>query len=408
MTPSRLRTLLLASVVASLLWGVITTWTAEQRQSAANQVVASSGPLSYDAQQVYQSLSDASATEANAYLSGIEPASDITRIHDDISRAGANVLAIRAGDPDPAIQADLAMLATGIPNYTNYVGEADAFNREQKLVGAAWLGDASYLMRGTLLPAASDLYRRENARLSAAYAQATGFPFLAVVAAVLFGLAAIWAQYRLARHTHRVVNPGLVAAWLIGLLSLTWLLASLAAARSDLLAGRDQGSAPAQALVQAEVAALRMHSDESLTLINRDGADDLTEREFQQTLWPLLSRQLVAAQSAGARSPGAADAVAAARDAQAWYGQHQRVYHANRDGEYTTAVTLATQASTASFLTVDAALARAIAVDQAEFTASAASGDNALGGLAAGMAAAALLMAAAGAWGTARRLAEYR
>jgi hypothetical protein len=407
-TPSRLRALLLASVVASLVWGAVATWTAEQRLSAANQVVASSGPLSYDAQQVYQSLSDANATEANAYLSGIEAAPDITRIHDDISRAGVNVLAIRAGDPDPAIQADLAALATGIPNYANYVGEADAFNREQQLVGAAWLGDASYLMRGTLLPAASDLYSRENARLSAAYGQATGFPFLVVGAAIAVGLAALWAQFWLARRTNRMLNPGLASASLIALLSLTWLLASLASARSDLLAGRDQGSAPAQALVQAEVTALRMHSDESLSLINRDGADDLTETELQQKLWPLLSRQLVAAQSAGARSPGAADAVAAARDARAWYGQHQRVYNANRDGAYTTAVTLVTSASTASFLNVDAALTKAIAADQAAFTTSAASGDNALGGLTAGMAAAGLLMAAACAWGTARRLAEYR
>jgi hypothetical protein len=64
-TPGRLRVLLLVSVVASLLWGVVATWSAEQRLSAANSVVSSSGPLSYDAQQVYQSLSDADANEAN-------------------------------------------------------------------------------------------------------------------------------------------------------------------------------------------------------------------------------------------------------------------------------------------------------------------------------------------------------
>jgi hypothetical protein len=185
--------------------------------------VVGSGPLSFDAQQVYQSLSDADATEANAYLSGIESAPDITRIHDDISRAEAYVLAVRAGDPDPAIQADLTTLATGIPNYADYAGEADAFNRGQQPVGAAWLGDASYLMRDTLLPAASNVYGRENARLNAAYTQATGFPVLAVGAAILFGLSAILVQYRLARRTNRMLNPGLVAASLIGLLSLAWL-----------------------------------------------------------------------------------------------------------------------------------------------------------------------------------------
>ena len=407
-TPGRLRALLVASVVASLLWGAIATWTAEQRVSAANQVVAGSGPLSYDAQQVYQSLSDANATEANAYLSGIESAADITRIHEDISRAEAYVLTIRAGDRDPAIAANLTTLATGIPNYADYIGEADAFNRAQEPVGAAWLADASYLMRGTLLPAASNVYGSENARLDAAYAQATGFPFLAIGAAILFGLCAIVVQYRLARRTKRMLNPGLVAASLAGLLALTWLLAGFTSARSGLLAGRDQGSAPAQALVQAEVTALRMHSDESITLINRDGAYDSTEKEFQQTLWPLLSRQLATAQAVGAHSPGEADTAAAATDAHAWYGQHQQVYGANSNGKYTSAVTLATSSSTTSFESVDKALTKGIAADQAAFTASAASGDNDLGGLLAGMVVGALLMAAVGAWGVYRRLAEYR
>jgi hypothetical protein len=84
------------------------------------------------------------------------------------------------------------------------------------------------------------------------------------------------------------------------------------------------------------------------------------------------------------------------------------VYSANRNGDYTTAVTLAVTASTTSFQSVEAALAKGIAADQAAFTVSATSGDNALGGLVAGMLATALLMAAAGAWGVYHRLAEYR
>src|SRR5258708_24286922 len=117
-------------------------------------------------------------------------------------------------------------------------------------------------MRGTLLPAASALYEKENARLNAAYAQATGLPSPAAVTAILIGIAAFLAQRWLARRTRRVFNLGLVAASLIGLLALAWLLTSFASVRSDLLAGRDQGSVPAQALVQAEVTALQMHSDE--------------------------------------------------------------------------------------------------------------------------------------------------
>jgi hypothetical protein len=48
------------------------------------------------------------------------------------------------------------------------------------------------------------------------------------------------------------------------------------------------------------------------------------------------------------------------------------------------------------------------AAGQATFTGDAANGDNDLRGLVAGMIVAALLMAAAAAWGAYRRLAEYR
>jgi hypothetical protein len=84
------------------------------------------------------------------------------------------------------------------------------------------------------------------------------------------------------------------------------------------------------------------------------------------------------------------------------------VYSANSSGNYTAAVTVATNASTTSFRSVDAALTTGIAADQAAFTGSATSGDNALGGLVAEMLVATLLMAAVGAWGVYRRLAEYR
>jgi len=53
-------------------------------------------------------------------------------------------------------------------------------------------------------------------------------------------------------------------------------------------------------------------------------------------------------------------------------------------------------------------MAGGIKAGRASFTASASRGDDALGGLTAGMGTASLLMAAGCAWGLTRRLAEYR
>src|SRR5271166_6434832 len=147
--------------------------------------------------------------------------------------------------------------------------------------GSAYLREASSLMRGTLLPSASDIYTRESGLLTSASAQATGLPL--VVIAIVIGLGIGYVFYRssrwLAGHTHRVVNYGLLLAAVVGLVSLAWLAGAFVVGRSDLLHAQQQGSAPAQAFARADVAALQAHADESLTLIDNSG-DDAYQQDF--------------------------------------------------------------------------------------------------------------------------------
>jgi hypothetical protein len=157
-----------------------------------------------------------------------------------------------------------------------------------------------------------------------------------------------------------------------------------------------------------------MHSDESLTLINRDGALDQQEQAFRASE-TTLTAQLAAARNAGQRAgngnPGAAEAAAAASAAQAWYGVHTQVYNLNNSGKYlgpAGAVAMATSSSTQAFAKVDGALTAGLAADEAMFARRAQAGDNALGGLTAGLLVTSLLMAAACTWGVSRRIAEYR
>src|SRR5215471_5288787 len=123
-TPARLRAALLVTITASLLWGTAATWTAVNRTSAANDMVATTGPLSFYAQQVYQSLSDADATEAAAFLAVTEPPAASAEFHADIERAGTYLRAVTAGDATPAARADLTTLDTEIPEYTLLIGQA--------------------------------------------------------------------------------------------------------------------------------------------------------------------------------------------------------------------------------------------------------------------------------------------
>ncbi len=424
-TPAKLRLLLVFLVILSLAWGVVAALTASQHASAAASVVAVSEPLSLDAELIYQSLSDADATAANAFLSGgLEPAAARQRYDADVTQAAIHIEAAGAlvgssaartqlSSPQqtangPAIGDDLATLSADLPVYADEVGTARADNRLGLPLGAAYLREASALLSGTLLSAASDIYTKESGLLTSSSAQATGLPL--IVFAVIIGLGIGYLLYRssrwLTRHTHRMVNYGLLLAALAGLVSLVWLASAFAVGRTELLHAQQHGSAPAEAFARADVVALRAHADESLTLIDNSG-DDSYQQDFlvQQKLLGPGPGTLLAAVQASAANTGA-DVVA---DAQAWYRAHAALRTLDDGGNHAAAVQSALSGdSAAKFARLSAALNNGINADQAVFASSARQGRDAFTGLAAGMVVAAVIMAAGSAWGLNRRLAEYR
>ena len=425
-TPARLGLLLALLVLLSLAWGALAALTADQHASAAADVVAVSEPLSLDAEQVYTSLSDAGATAANAFLAGgLEPAAARQRYQADITQAAIRIEAASAlvgssaartqlpghlsQQGSPAAQAvgdDLATLSGQLPVYTDEVGTARADNRLGLPLGAAYLREASALLRGTLLPAASDIYTRESALLTSASAQATGLPLIlvAIVAGLGFGYVLYRSSRWLTGHTHRVVNYGLLLAALAGLVSLVWLAGAFTVGRADLLHAQQQGSAPAQAFARAEVAALQAHADESLTLIDNSG-DDAYQQDYrnqQKLLGPGPGTLLAAVQASAGTSSAAADA-------QAWYRAHQALRAQDDNGNHAQAVQSAlTGAAATDFGRLSAVLSDGIGAHQAVFAASARGGRDAFTGLAAGMIVTSLVMVAGCVWGLSRRLAEYR
>jgi hypothetical protein len=424
-TPAKLRLLLAFLVLVSLAWGVVAALTADQHASAAASVVAVSEPLSLDAELIYQSLSDADATAANAFLSGgLEPAAARQRYDADITQAAIRIEAAGAlvGSPaartqlpssrrasgDAAIGDDLATLSAELPVYADEVGTARADNRLGLPLGAAYLREASALLRGTLLPSASDIYTKESGLLTSSSAQATGLPL--IVFAVLIGLGIGYLFFRsfrwLARQTHRVINYGLLLAALAGLVSLVWLAASFGVGRAELLHAQQHGSAPAQAFARADVAALRAHADESLTLIDNSG-DDSYQQDF--TVQRALLGPGPGTLLAQVQASGGASGTAAAAQAQAWYTAHTALRQLDDGGNHAAAVASAQSGdSAASFARLSASLSSGIDSSQAVFATNAKHGRDAFTGLAVGMIVASLLMVAGCAWGLSRRLAEYR
>lgn len=425
-TPTRLGLLLAVLIVFSLAWGALAGLTASQHSSAAAEVVAVSEPLSLDAEQIYTSLSDAGATAASAFLAGgLEPAKARQRYEADITQAAIKIeaasalvgssaartqlpgqLAKRTAAADAAVGDDLAILSGQLPAYADEVGTARADNRLGLPLGAAYLREASELLRTRLLPAASDIYTRESALLTSSSAQATGLPLVvvAVLVGLVIGYVLVRASRWLARHTHRLVNYGLLLTALAGLVSLVWLAGAFLLGRADLLHAQQQGSVPAQAFARAEVAVLQAHADESLTLIDNSGNDDY-QKDFvtqQKLLGPGPGTLLAAVEA----STGNGDVAAQAR---AWYQAHAAVRALDNAGNHGDAVKAALNGSAATtFQRLSGTLTQGISDRQAIFASSARSGRDVFTGLAIGMVVAALVMVAGCAWGLSRRLAEYR
>jgi hypothetical protein len=413
-TPGRLRLALIALVAASLAWGALAGYTVSQYSSAAGSVVSTSEPLTLDAQLIYHELSDADDTAATAFLDGgLQPFSLVSRYQADINAASAAIeqaTALGGGSPD------LIALSKSLPVYTGEIETARADNRLGYPLGAAYLREASDLMSGTLLPAAQRLYTTDNSRLTATSARATGLPLVLITVAA--GLAIGYALYRtsrwLTRRTNRVLNVGLLAAGLAGVISLVWLAVAFAGARSDLLTAQSRGSLPVQALARADIVALQAHADESLTLIDNSG-DDQYQTYYaakQKSLGPGPGSLLSAAMSAARGSPAAASVNVAAAHATAWNAAHVKLRKDDDSGNHAAAVdsALGTGPGDAGgeFSAFSAAITSGINADQAAFAASASAGGNMYAGLEAAIIILALAMAAGCARGLSSRLGEYR
>jgi hypothetical protein len=232
--------------------------------------------------------------------------------------------------------------------------------------------------------------------------------------ALLTGLGLVWSQIWLTRRTNRLVSPGLLMASIAGLATLIWLVSALALAGAHLSYARDRGSAPVEALARADIAALRAHADESLTLIDRRG-DDSYEQDFrtvERQLGPGNGTLLGVAAATAQGSPGGSAAASALHSAPTWFAVHKQVRSLDDSGKYGTAVTLAIGSGPVSsgvlFGHLDTDLTSAIGADQTAFRTGAQAAQGDLAGLEAGVIVLTVVMAGGCVFALSRRLAEYR
>ncbi|MER6032391.1 hypothetical protein ABT133_00490 [Streptomyces sp. NPDC001835] len=418
--PGRLRIIGAVLAVLVVAFGAVTAWQTAERAAAADDVLHSSQPLSSGAADIYRSLADANTAASSGFLAGGQETADSRdRYEKDIRTAAAGLVTAAANsEPGSPSEAAVARLNKLLPEYKGLVERARTYNRQGYPVGGAYLRYANEKMQKEMLPAAEDLYKKENQRLNADYGDATPYPWAAIALGVLALAALGWAQHRTYRRTNRVLNHGLVAASAATAAALLWLVVGHTVARSGLNGSYDNGVRSLNVLHDARIASLKARGNENLSLVAR-GAETVTVGgqtydayyyDFDRDMG-VLAKGLSDARGLADDSTGTGPVKAAEGNMAVWKQRHASARTEDENGNYQQAldkVIGGADATGACFDSVDRNIALAIGHEQTEFRQAAGDGRDAMTGLPVGAAVLGVLGAAGAVAGVGRRLSEYR
>jgi uncharacterized membrane protein YgdD (TMEM256/DUF423 family) len=417
-TPGRLFLIGVSLALLSVLTGAFGAIAMQQKQNTIDNLISHREPVAAASQQIYRSLSDADATAASAFLAGGTMPAELRERYDlDIATAGAN-LAKASADVSgvPGAEEQVNVLSQQLPVYTGLVETARAYNRQGFPAGAAYLREASGLMRAKILPAAQRLYEIDFDRLSAEQDAAGSVPWFSLALVIVLLGALLAAQRYLTRRTNRLLNVGLVVATGAVVVALIWGTAALLIESSRVSAGHDHGSEQVEVIVQARIVALKMRANETLTLVARgDGGD--YEDEFKKLAQEISGdgdRNLLNRARGLAEDQETQNLIdAAQKNADDWLAAHKRVRELDDGGSYQEAVSLAisTAAKTSAatmFNQLDDNLMKALRNGRQHFAEETSAASNVMTGLAPGIAVLALVAAAGVTMGIRDRLQEYR
>ncbi|MEU6279952.1 hypothetical protein [Streptomyces sp. NPDC047028] len=418
--PGRLRVIGAVLALLVVAFGAVTAWQTSERAAAADDVLHRSQPLSSGSAAIYRSLADANTAASSGFLAGgQETAASRDRYEKDIRTAASGLVTAAANaEPGSSSEATIARLNKLLPEYKGLVERARTYNRQGYPVGGAYLRYANEKMQKDMLPAAEDLYTKENQRLDADYGNATPYPWAAIALGLLALAALGWAQHRTYRRTNRVLNHGLVAASGATAVALLWLVIGHAVARAELDGSYDHGIRSLNVLHDARIASLKARGNENLSLVSR-GAETVTVDgrtydayyyDFDQDM-TVLGKGLTAAGKLADDTAGTRPVRAAQGNMAVWKQRHAAARADDENGNYQQAldkVIGGKDATGACFDSVDKNLAGAIDHEQAEFQRAAGDGRDAMTGLPIGAAVLGVLGAAGAVAGIGRRLSEYR
>jgi hypothetical protein len=415
-TPGRLRVASIALLGGLLVLGIVAATAASARGDAARSVGSGAAPELVSAEELYGALADADATASIIYLkAGREAPSLRDQYEHDLVQAGDRLAALANAASSSATERSATQtISEQLPIYSGYVESARTNSRFGYPVGAAYLRQASTLMHGQLLPAATTLYSAAESRLGTAYRSGTSTGELILVLAVGLLLVAllIAVQLFVTRRSHRLLNVGLAAGTAVVVLLLGWTAFRFVSAQHELVAAQQKGSDSVQLLSAARILSSQAQADENTALIER-GSGQAYVADFatlssrlggRDGTGGLLGQERVVAARTGSQSM--ADQLVG--DFKSLLATHADIRRDDDGGNYQQAVVLATGDEASLLARMDSTIDGEITHAQSRLDGRAANARNGFGALA--LAIPVLLLAAAFlvVIGLQQRIKEYR
>lgn len=271
-TPGKMVVGMIVLTAALLAAGLSMANSVSNRQSELNHLLTSTEPMSNSAHTLYMSLSLADTIATTGFVqAGVEPENTREQYLRAIDSAAAEATsAVLDSDDDEEYLRQLAVqIQRQLPVYTGLVEAARTNNRAGNAVGAAYMSNASAMMRDEILPAAASLFRLSSNNVSEQQDQLTRpqwVPLSGLVAALLFlGLA----QYWLWRISRRRFNRGFAAATVMMVVALLWVSGTNVYTWHLGNRGFTEASTPWDSLTQARIDAQRTRTEEILALVQR-------------------------------------------------------------------------------------------------------------------------------------------
>ena len=346
-TPGRMFAITVLLSVAIAAAGVSMSNSSAQRQDDLDRLLTVTEPTANAAHNLYTSLSLADTVASTGFVQGgVESSTSRQKYNEAIDRAAVSATqAVQgAGADDHEIRQLVQFIQRELPVYTGMVETARANHRMSNAVSAAYMSNASAVMREEILPAAARLFTITSGKVADEQRSLTApqwVPLSGLFAAVFFLLLSQWWLWRV---TRRRLNRGFVTATSLMALAIFWVSIANVATWTAGSQAFEEASNPWSSLTTSRIAGQQARTAETLALVRRGSdTDSVPFSQVETSIREALQEFESTASSDTEDLSSSQIAVNTALESlTAWSETHDEFVSALRTGRYDDALHLAT------------------------------------------------------------------